>query len=160
MIIHIADEEAYFDNFPADYLSALTEQGRENDSPTSVYTMGDPNDPETPAFVIFKMAPNSKLPRHSHPCQRFEVVIQGSMESEGETLVTGDIMMAAPNEPYGPHYAGPEGCTVVEYFGRVFGAYNIDWRKRNGDILHENQVETWEKIKAEREQAALSGGTQ
>ena len=99
--------------------------------------MGDPHDPETPAFAVFKMAPGSVLPRHSHPCERFEVIIQGSMEVQspeerGLELKTGDVMRASPDELYGPHLAGPEGYTVVEYFSRMAALYDVTFDTRRG----------------------------
>jgi hypothetical protein len=54
------------------------------------------------------------LPRHSHDSDRFEIVISGSVEVDGQWLGPGDIWSSEANQFYGPHSVGAEGCTTLE----------------------------------------------
>ena len=128
------DEPGFWGRCPADYLAPLVDNAG---VPLSIFTMGDPHDPETPTFVVFRMPPHSVLPRHAHDCQRFEVIMQGSMQAVGpgegnRQLGVGDVMIAAANEMYGPHVAGPDGFTVAEYFSRLAGAYEVTLDTKRG----------------------------
>jgi anti-sigma factor ChrR (cupin superfamily) len=79
------------------------------------FPMGETkNDP--PTVVALRMAPNWILPRHSHDCHRFEVIVQGTLDVGERVLKVGDVMISEPNVAYGPHVAGPEGCTTFEIF--------------------------------------------
>jgi len=91
-----------------------------------MFVMGDGEDWSTPAAMVLEMPPGYELFRHAHVCYRFEVIIDGSLiTEEGEVLTAGDVMVARPYEPYGPHTAGPDGCTTLEVFGAVEGTYRI-----------------------------------
>lgn len=79
------------------------------------FVMGEPKD-DAPTVVALRMAPNWVLPRHAHECHRFEVIVQGSLDVGERILKTGDVMVSEPNVFYGPHVAGPEGCTTFEIF--------------------------------------------
>ena len=87
--------------------------------------LGAIDDECTPAAGVLEMPPGYVLARHSHPAWRFEVVIQGSIEADGRTLGVGDIMVSPPNEMYGPHTAGPEGCTTIEFHSSVRSVGNV-----------------------------------
>ena len=131
------DDPGFWGQCPADYLRPLIERSEADGVPLSIFAVGDPHDPETPAFAVFRMGPGEVLPRHSHPCERFEVIMQGSMEvrspeEPGLQLKAGDVMRAAPDELYGPHVAGPEGFTVAEYFSRLAGVYQLTLETRRG----------------------------
>ena len=94
--------------------------------PTEVFPLSDdPQDWEAPAVVMLEMPPNYVLFRHAHICHRFEVVVKGSLEADGRILRPGDVMTARPGELYGPHTAGPEGCTTAEVFGSHDGVYRV-----------------------------------
>jgi anti-sigma factor ChrR (cupin superfamily) len=98
-----------------------------------LFALGDPDDPETPVAVAFHGPAGYVLPRHSHDCYRFEVVIDGSLTNEhGEVLLAGSIMTAVPNEMYGPLTAGPDGYSSVEIFSRLAGAHEITWDTAEG----------------------------
>ena len=56
------------------------------------------------------------LARHAHDCFRFEVVVQGTLDVGERILKAGDVMLTEPGVAYGPHVAGPEGCTTFEFF--------------------------------------------
>jgi hypothetical protein len=93
---------------------------------TEVYVLGDdPEAPDVPAVVILDMPPGYVLFRHAHICYRFEVVVKGSLVAGDRTLRPGDVMTARPGEWYGPHIAGPEGCTTAEVFGTLDGVFRV-----------------------------------
>lgn len=93
---------------------------------TRVFVLGeDPADAEAPAVVLLEMPPHYVLFRHAHICHRFEVVVRGSLQAGGRTLGPGDVMTARPGELYGPHVAGPEGCTTAEVFGSLEGVFRV-----------------------------------
>ena len=79
------------------------------------FVMGEPRD-NAPTVVALRMAPNWVLPRHAHDCYRLEVIVQGTLDVGERVLQVGDVMVSAPNTFYGPHVAGPEGCTTFEIF--------------------------------------------
>ena len=93
---------------------------------TQIYVLDDdPEAPEAPAVVMLDMPPGYVLFRHAHICHRFEVVVKGSLRAGDRTLVPGDVMVANPGEFYGPHVAGPEGCTTAEVFGNLEGVFRV-----------------------------------
>jgi len=85
----------------------------------------DPQAWASPAVVVLEMPPDYVLFRHAHVCHRFEVVVKGSIEADGRVLGPGDVMTARPGEMYGPHIAGPQGCTTVEVFGSLEGVFRV-----------------------------------
>ena len=93
---------------------------------TQLFVLDDDQEAwQSPAVVVLEMPPDYVLFRHAHVCHRFEVVVKGSMEADGRTLVAGDVMTARPGELYGPHVAGPDGCTTVEVFGSLEGVFRV-----------------------------------
>ena len=78
----------------------------------------------TPVAAMLQMPPNFVLPRHAHPVERFEVVVLGTLDVGERVLRPGDVMVSAANEFYGPHVAGPDGCTTVEVFSSITGVGN------------------------------------
>lgn len=111
---------------------------------SELFVLGD--DPEaanSPAVVLLEMPSGYVLFRHAHICHRFEVVVKGSLEANGRTLGPGDVMTARPGEWYGPHVAGPDGCTSVEVFGTLDGVFRVlaeagdgprEYDFRNGEV--------------------------
>jgi quercetin dioxygenase-like cupin family protein len=119
------DRPEYWDRYP----SHLVEMGQimkaSELTPATMHVLGDPSDETAPTALIFTMPPNSVLPRHAHSCERFEVILEGSLRVEDDDLelVAGDIMIAHPGEAYGPHTAGPDGCRTLEIFSTLAGAH-------------------------------------
>lgn len=136
--MHLSPKEpSFWGRYPADYLRPLIIDSEKLGMPLSLFAAGDPEDPETPGFAVFSMKPGEVLPRHSHDCHRFEVITQGSMTAIGpgegdRELGVGDVMIAEPNQLYGPHVAGPDGFTVVEYFSRIRAAYEVTFATDDG----------------------------
>jgi hypothetical protein len=102
--------------------------------PISVFPLGDPAEEETPFAVMMSLPPGHVLFRHSHPCERFEVIIAGSLDVGDRVLGPGDVMQAHIGEAYGPHTAGPEGCTSVEVFSSRSGATNVTYETGDGPL--------------------------
>ncbi|HVM64032.1 MAG TPA: hypothetical protein VMU14_04165 [Acidimicrobiales bacterium] len=96
------------------------------------FVMGDPDVPTTPTAAVLRMPPGYVLPRHSHPCERLEVIVAGTLHVGNDVLIPGDVMATPAGEMYGPHTAGPEGCTTVEIFSSVTGNGNITFDTDNG----------------------------
>jgi hypothetical protein len=103
----------------------------------------DDQQSDAPAVVMLEMPPGYVLFRHAHICHRFEVVVKGSLLVDGRVLRPGDVMTARPGEMYGPHTAGPEGCTTAEVFGSLEGVFRViantpdgprDFDFRTGDV--------------------------
>jgi anti-sigma factor ChrR (cupin superfamily) len=92
---------------------------------TQVFVLGDQGDPASPAVVLLEMPPGYVLFRHAHPCHRFEVVVKGSLRAGDRLLHPGDVMTAEPGEWYGPHVAGPDGCTTAEVFDSQEGVFRV-----------------------------------
>ena len=136
--MHLSPKEPEFwGRAPAEYLRPLIIDSATVGMPLTFFVAGDPENHDTPGFAVFSMKPGEVLPRHSHDCHRFEVIIQGSMTAIGpgegdRRLETGDIMTAEPNQMYGPHVAGPEGFTVVEYFSSMRAVYEVTFDSDDG----------------------------
>ena len=88
----------------------------------SYFLLGDKKD-NPPTVVALRMGPGWVLPRHAHDCSRFEIVVQGSLDVGERVLKPGDIMISDPGIAYGPHVAGPEGCTTFEIFSNHTASY-------------------------------------
>ena len=91
-------DPAFWNHVPAPYLQPLVDACLPYEGMAyRMFALGDPNDPETPAVTIFKAPPGYVLPRHSHDCHRFEVVLDGSLTDEhGDVLTAGSIATAVP----------------------------------------------------------------
>ncbi len=96
------------------------------------FVMGDPDNPTTSTAAVLKMPPGYVLPRHAHPCERLEVVVAGSLQVGEDVLVPGDVMATPAGEMYGPHTAGPDGCTTVEIFSSITGNGNVTFDTEDG----------------------------
>jgi hypothetical protein len=93
-------------------------------------------DLSVPAAFMLKMPPGYRLFRHGHPCERFEVVVQGSLDvGDGRTAEAGDVFTALAGTLYGPHTAGPEGCTTIEIFSALEGIFRVLYEGPEGELL-------------------------
>jgi hypothetical protein len=99
------------------------------------------DDFSVPAAFFLKMPPGYTLFRHGHPCQRFEIVIQGSLVlGDGRTANVGDTFTADAFTLYGPHTAGPDGCTTIEVFSAVEGMFRLLYEGPDGEMLEANAL--------------------
>lgn len=128
-------------DYPEWYAKPLADAGI--DAAHSSTWILSPNPDETrhdsPSAYFLQMPPGYTLFRHGHPCFRFEVIIQGSLEiGDGRVANVGDVFTALPGELYGPHTAGPEGCTTIEFFSRLGAAYTMLYEGEDGEIKEAN----------------------
>jgi hypothetical protein len=118
------DTEGYWGRYPEhlkDMGQILAESGL---TPATLHVMGEPCDEAAPAALIFTTPPGGEIPRHAHKCERFEIILEGSLHVDGMVLGPGDVMIARSGEAYGPHIAGPEGCRTLEIFSTLAGAHH------------------------------------
>jgi len=88
-----------------------------------------------PAALLLTMPAGYTLFRHGHPCRRFEIVVRGSLElGDGQVASVGDTFTADPHTLYGPHTAGPEGCTTIEVFSAVEGMFRLLSEDEDGRV--------------------------
>jgi anti-sigma factor ChrR (cupin superfamily) len=87
----------------------------------SYFPVGDAGNDSTPVAVVVEMQPGFVIMRHAHPCDRFEVIVRGTLEAEDRILRVGDVMVSAAGELYGPKKAGKDGCTTIEVFSTAAG---------------------------------------
>lgn len=130
MAHHRLNDPGFWDLEP-DFLKPVQDACRPFGLDICHFVLGDPDSPATPVAAVLRMPPGYELPRHAHPVVRFEVIVQGSMTVDGEVYGPGDVMISPPDEMYGPHIAGPDGCTTVEVFSSITGTGNV--RYDDGD---------------------------
>ncbi len=99
----------------------------------SYFLLGDRKD-NPPTVVALRMGPHWVLPRHAHDCHRFEIVVQGTLDVGDRILKIGDVMVSEPGIAYGPHIAGPEGCTTFEIFSNHRASYVTLLETANGQV--------------------------
>jgi len=125
--------------FPAEapaWFSKIMEPLGADASRIPVWHLGTAEDFSVPAAFLLRMPPGYVLFRHGHPCKRFEVVVQGSLEiGDGRVARPGDTFTAEPGELYGPHTAGSEGCTTFEIFSALDGMFRVLYEGADGSIL-------------------------
>jgi hypothetical protein len=93
-----------------------------------------------PAAYLLRMPPSYTLFRHGHPCHRFEVVVEGTLDiGDGRVAQAGDVFTALPGELYGPHTAGPEGCSTIEIFSELDAMFRLLVEDENGKVV---EIET------------------
>ncbi len=99
------------------------------------FVLGDPNDDRAAAGLISEFPPLYPLLRHAHDSHSISLVLKGSIHADGKVLYPGDGMTADPDEFYGPWVTGPDGCTVVEFFGALTGLLRGIFQKKDGEIF-------------------------
>src|SRR5260370_1081938 len=85
-------------SYPKWYVDRLAEAGMNAyASATWILSANDDDRFSSPAAHFLPMPPGYRLFRHGHPCYRFEVVIQGSLElGDGRIAKVGDVFTADP----------------------------------------------------------------
>jgi anti-sigma factor ChrR (cupin superfamily) len=114
---------------------AIFEKLRSLGIKASYFPVGDAKADSTPVAVVVEMPPGFVIMRHAHPCDRFEVIIRGTLESEDRVLRVGDVMVSAAGELYGPKKAGKDGCTTVEVFGAASGVTKRIEERADGSVV-------------------------
>jgi hypothetical protein len=91
----------------------------------ALFALGDREDPESAALVITKFSPNAVLPLHSHPSPFCDAIVEGSIKF-GETVhPRGTIRILQADALYGPAVAGPDGCTLLEFYAHDSGRSGV-----------------------------------
>jgi anti-sigma factor ChrR (cupin superfamily) len=101
----------------------------------SYFPLGDADNDKTPVAVIVEMPPGFVIMRHAHPCDRFEVIVRGTLEAEDRVLHAGDVMVSTAGELYGPKKAGKDGCTTIEVFGTAPGVTKRIEERADGSLV-------------------------
>ncbi len=114
------DDPDFFDRMP-DHLKHM-QNGRGDGGNLAYFLMGEAKD-NPPTVACLKIAPKGIIGRHTHNCYRFEVVVRGTLDVGDRILKPGDVMVSEPYVFYGPHVAGPEGCTTFEIFSNHTGSH-------------------------------------
>ncbi|MDG2004000.1 MAG: cupin domain-containing protein [Novosphingobium sp.] len=118
------DAEGYWGRYPEhlkDMDQILATSGL---TPATLHVMGEPDDEAAPAALIFTTPPGGEIPRHAHKCERFEIILEGTLLVDDMELGPGDVMIARSGEAYGPHIAGAQGCRTLEVFSTLAGAHH------------------------------------
>lgn len=110
---------------------------------SSYFPLGDPNDDNTPMAVVLEMEPGYVITPHAHQCERFEVVVRGTLTTEGRVYRPGDVLTAKANEFYGPKTAGKDGCTTIEVFAKATGAIFRLTKDASGQVTATNMLEAF-----------------
>jgi anti-sigma factor ChrR (cupin superfamily) len=107
----------------------------------SLFTVADQDRDDAPMAVILDFQPGYVITRHTHDCHRFEVILRGSVQVDGRTYGPGDVMVAKPNEFYGPKVVGPDGATTCEVFEHTTGMIYRFTENEDGTVATENLLE-------------------
>jgi hypothetical protein len=128
------DTPGYWDRYPQHLSDMAQIMAGAKLTPATMHVMGEPTDETAPTALIFTMPPHSVISRHSHLCERFEIILEGSLLVDDMVLGPGDVMIARPGEAYGPHTAGPEGCRTLEIFSTLAGAHHMLYETPDGPL--------------------------
>jgi anti-sigma factor ChrR (cupin superfamily) len=101
----------------------------------SYFPLGDADNDSTPVAVVVEMKPGFVIMRHAHPCDRFETIVRGTLETEDRVLRVGDVMTSVAGELYGPKTAGKDGCTTIEVFGTAAGVTQRMEERPDGSVV-------------------------
>jgi hypothetical protein len=128
---YFMDDDSFWDRAP-DFLKHVPAAQRRMGGRGSFFVLGDWR-ANPPAALAMELPPGEGVNQHAHPCERFEVVVRGSLDvGQGRILRPGDVMVSAPGEMYGPHVAGPEGATTFEIFSAFDASYRIIYETPDG----------------------------
>jgi hypothetical protein len=82
----------------------------------AVFAVGDATDPRHATLVVARFSPGAELPAHSHDSVFCDAVVEGSMIVGGTTNPRETVRLVPSKVEYGPSIAGPEGCTLLEFY--------------------------------------------
>lgn len=132
------DDPDFFDHTPAHLKHVQAGRGAQGN--IGYFLMGDAKD-NPPTVACLKIAPHGVIGRHTHNCHRFEIVVRGTLDvGNGRILKVGDVMVSEPHVFYGPHTAGPEGCTTFEIFSTHRGSHSPILETDKGNVEFDTTV--------------------
>lgn len=131
MPFHLANDPSFWDESP-EFLRPLQEASAPFGLRLAYFLLGAAPTESTPVAAVLEMPPGYVLPRHAHLCHRMEVVLKGSLDVGEAVLGPGDVMTTEPDQMYGPHTAGPDGCTTLEIFSTVAGSGQVIYDTEHG----------------------------
>lgn len=70
----------------------------------------------SPMVVLAKFGPDELVAPHTHACNYFEYIVEGSQMVGKVTFEAGDVRWVAAGTGYGPIKVGSHGCTVLIVF--------------------------------------------
>jgi hypothetical protein len=117
----------------------IIERGRQVGTTNTYFVLGNKDDRDAPSAVIVRFAPDAVIVHHSHPCERMEIVIQGS-PTVGDK--PGDVTKSGANEMYGPRYPGPDGSTSVKISSTARDSELITYATPRGDVTLDLPTDT------------------
>jgi hypothetical protein len=139
MAFHSINDPAFWNNCPPEHkhVQDVYREMRKAPSNLTYFIMGKPAD-NSPTVVCLRLAAGEKLSRHRHDCHRFEIIVQGSLTTDdGRVVGVGNVMTSEPNVAYGPHTAGPEGCTSFEIFSNHEASYQLQLETKDGPVPYD-----------------------
>jgi len=80
------------------------------------FLLDEENAATSPMVILSKFEPGEVVDPHTHGCNYFEYIIEGSQRVGKVNFERGDVRWAAAGTGYGPIVVGPEGCTVLIVF--------------------------------------------
>lgn len=78
--------------------------------------MGEDETGAAGLILVVKYDPGSFVGPHFHHSDYCSAVVQGSIEVTRQNHGVGSMRIVNAGTSYGPLIAGPEGCTVIEFF--------------------------------------------
>ncbi len=76
----------------------------------------DESNPHAPNVILTIFNAGAEVPPHTHDCNYFEYIIEGS-QTVGKTIFRkGDVRLVKGGTGYGPIKVGSDGCTVLIVF--------------------------------------------
>lgn len=71
------------------------------------------------SLTVFKFAPGTVLPTHSHDVDYIEFILEGEVHHGSRVLRAGEGVYRAANTPY-TFWVGPEGATIADFRAHTF----------------------------------------
>jgi hypothetical protein len=127
------DDDSFWYRSP-ELLRHLADRNRDNGVRISYFVLGDWRQ-DAPTAMALELPPGGRLNHHAHDCERLEIIVKGSLDVGDRLLRPGDVMMSGRGELYGPHVAGPGGCTSFEVFSRFTAAYQPIYETPSGRVM-------------------------
>jgi hypothetical protein len=74
-------------------------------------------DPNGAIMVVQVVPPDAEFAPHYHDTDYCTIVMKGSLKVGSRWYETGDCRVQDAQSVYGPVWSGPDGCTVISFYG-------------------------------------------